>query len=494
MAEVPAACRETAASQSPLPIGARRLAGNFLVLLAGEALAKAANFFAFTFLGRALGAARYGSLEFTLAVMVFFTLPVDLGLGVYGAREVAKDRRSAARMLVHVTLLRALLALVSLGLLLLVVSRLRVPGDVKQLLVFYGCSLLGAPLLLQWFFQGQERMHWVASASLVRYGVFAILVFTLVRPGTPLPRIGLIECAAVAAVASFCIAVAAGSRDLRWREVEVSFRSMLAGLREAAPIGLTELTWAFLWYIATVLLGLMVAGESLGWFGASHRALMAIHTFVWLYFFNLLPSISRTVPAPKAELQRLLGSSLRLTSWGGVLVALGVSLSAGPLLGLAFGRGFVAGGPLFATLIWMIPVALASGHYRYTLIAYNRQALLFRATAAAAALVVVSCLILIPRFGAIGAAWAVLAGCTAEFVLVWLYVQRAVAAIPVVSYLVKPAVSAGCGLLASRLLALDAIAGAVVAAAVFLLIMGIWERQEILRVAVALLPARRGSA
>ncbi len=468
------------------------MAGNYLLLISGEALAKLANFFAFTFLGRTFGAARYGILEFTLAVMVFFTLPVDLGLGVFGARELAKDRRSAARLLAHVTLLRAALALVSLGAVLVFAWRLGAPAEQKQLLVLYGCSLLGAPLLLQWFFQGQDRMHWVALASLVRYGTFAVLVFSLVDRNTRLVRIGLIECAAVAAAALSCATVAAGSRELRWRGVRVSLGSTLACLREAAPIGLTELTWAALWYTATVLLGLMLAGESLGWFGASHRALMAVHTFVWLYFFNLLPSISRKVSEPRPELVRLLGKSLRLTLWAGVFLALLVTVSAGALLGLAFGPAFRSGGPLFATLIWMIPVALASGHYRYTLIAYNRQGLLLRATAAAAALVVASCRILIPHWGAAGAAWALLAGCTLEFALVFVYVRREIAAIPVAQSLAKPALSAACGLAVFGVLPVHPGVSAGAAAGVFLLIMGVFERGEIRRAAAALLPARMG--
>ncbi len=63
--------------------------------------------------------------------------------------------------------------------------------------------------------------------------------------------------------------------------------------KQALPIGMTEMAWAFTWYFSTVILGLIYAKELLGWFGASHRLLMALHTFVFLYFFNLLPSISR---------------------------------------------------------------------------------------------------------------------------------------------------------------------------------------------------------
>jgi O-antigen/teichoic acid export membrane protein len=498
MAEVPTASAEAATdsgAQSNTPIDARRLAGNYLLLLAGELLAKLANFFAFTFLGRILGAAQYGNLEFTLAVMVFFTLPVDLGLGVFGAREVAKDRRSASLLLINITLLRALLALVSLAVLLLFVWGIRVPAEVKQLLLLYGCSLLGVPLLLQWFFQGHDRMLWVAFASLVRYGIFATLVFSFVRRDTPLVAIGLVECAAVAAVAIFCVVMAASRFDLRLPKQGLRLRDTLGYLREAVPIGLTELTWAFLWYIATVLLGLMIADDSLGWFGASHRALMALHTFVWLYFFNLLPSIARGVHGPRTDLQQLLARSLRFTVWTGVLAALTVAMLSGVLLRVAYGPAFAPGGSLFATLIWMIPIALASGHYRYTLIAYNRQILLFRATAAAAALVVVGCLILIPRFGAHGAAWALLAGCTFEFGLVWAYVRRQIVVVDFAPHLTKPAVTAVCCFsLYLGVAVWNPVWAAMAAAGLYLVVMGVWEGREIRQAAAVLLPARPGRA
>ena len=55
-----------------------------------------------------------------------------------------------------------------------------------------------------------------------------------------------------------------------------------------------------MWYFCTVLLGFTSPGRTLGWFGASHRTLMALHSFVSIYLYNLLPSISRCV-GPAAQ-------------------------------------------------------------------------------------------------------------------------------------------------------------------------------------------------
>lgn len=425
----------------------RKLARNYLVLVAGEVLAKLVNFLAFAWLGRTLGAEHYGSLEFALALMVFFTLPVDMGLGVFGAREIARNPEAAPSLLAGITMLRALLALASLACLALLAAVLPAPAEVKQLLLLYGCSLLGLPLLLQWYFQGHDEMQWVALTSVVRYGVFAGLVLTLLGPGTPLGWVGLVECAAVSAAALFCVAVAVFRFRVRLQPPARGWRGAATYLREGLPIGLTELVWAFLWYIATVLAGLMVKDASLGWFGASHRILMALHTFVWLYFFNLLPSIARTVHGPRAELESLLGASLRLTAWAGMLAALLATALSGEALQVAFGPGFAGGGPVLATLVWVIPTALASGHYRYALISYGRQAMLLRATGCAALAVVAGCLLLVPRLGAQGAAWSLLAGCLLELGLAKAYVRREIAHVRLLVPLGRPAAAAAGGLL-----------------------------------------------
>ena len=137
--------------------------------------AKIFCFVAFTRLGRLLGPERYGSLEFVLALMVFFTLPADSGLGSYGAREIARRRFPVPRLMAGIATLRLPLALASFAVLLATV--LVLPAPLGLLLLIYGLGFLLMPLQLQWLFQGRGRMQWVAAASVVRYGVFATLIF-----------------------------------------------------------------------------------------------------------------------------------------------------------------------------------------------------------------------------------------------------------------------------------------------------------------------------
>ena len=416
----------------------QRLALNFFFLSAGEMGAKLFTFACFTYLARTLGAVSYGAVEFTLAVMVFFTLPTDLGLGIYGAREIARNPSEAARFLREITGLRLFLSLCSMVLLAAFILLVHKSPDEKILLGLYGVSLLGTPFMLQWFFQSHDQMHWVGAASIVRQAALAFLIFVVCRAGTPLIYIGMIECASVALTAAFCIYVVVGPMRYAWPVPKFWNVRLMGHVRDALPIGLSELAWAFMWYFCTVLLGFLSPDQSLGWFGAGHRIVMASHTFVMLYFFNLLPSISRCAALPRAHLLQLMDDSLRFTAWAGLLIAPLLTALAPQVLTLVFGPSFHDGWRSFAVLVWVLPVAMLSGHHRYTLIAYNHQNWLLISTSISAGVAVLLAFALIPWYKGVGAAWALLIANLVNFALVYFALRKWVVEVPVHRPLLSP--------------------------------------------------------
>jgi len=416
----------------------RRLAINYLFLSGGEFTAKLLTFASFTYLARVLGPLNYGSVEFTLAAMVFFTLPADLGLASYGAREVARHPDRASRLLHEITGLRVALTLgsmLALGIFILVIHK---SNELKILLALYGVSLLAGPFLLQWFFQAHDQMHWVGIASIVRQAGFAGLVFLMCRRGSPLSYIGFIECASVAAMTVFCLYVSRHRMGFAWPWPDLHVIRLMGHIREAAPIGLNELAWAFMWYFCTVLLGFIFPDRSLGWFGASHRAVMALHTFVYLYFFNLLPSISRCAALPHKYLLELMDRSIRLGAWASLFLAALLTALAPQLLTLMYGPPFRPASHSFSILVWMLPVAMLSGHHRYILIAYNHQKTLLRCTAYSAAVAVLLGFALVPFYRGPGAAWALLIALLLNLALVYISVRRLVVEVPVHRQLAAP--------------------------------------------------------
>ena len=385
--------------------------------------------------------------------------------------------------------LRLVLASFSFVVLVVLVALLSRDGDVKLLLVLCGLSLFVEPVLVEWFFQAHDRMHWVALTMLTRRGAFAVLVLLFIRRDTPLPWVGVCECAAAATTATVCMTILRRRLGFGvprpWQRLAV----LLPHLRQSAPIGLSHLAWALQWYFATVLMGWLATDKELGWFGASHRAVMALHTFVYLYFFNLLPSLSRGAARPREHLRGLLSRSLAVTIWGGILVALTLTLVGGDLLSRVYGPEFQGVHQPLAVLSWLIPVALVSGHYRYLLIACNFQHVDLYCTAVAAGTAVVLGTVLIPLYGAVGAASALLAANVMTLCLAYVCVNRLVVHIPCYSQLALPLVAVAVAVACAVALAkLGAWPAAVAAGLAYLSLFSVWAGWHVFRTGLVVAP------
>lgn len=407
-----------------------RVARNYLLLSAGELAAKVCTFLAYTSLGRSLGPERYGDIEFAISTTLFFALFVQFGLGAYGARELAKAPERATLLLGEMAQLRLLTgagAFLCVAALSLAVDK---SPDSRLLLLAYGATLLEVPGLLIWYFQGREEMANAAWTSLARHVVFAGLAVTAMSAANPLWFVGVFEVIALGSSVAVGAALAGRLPLPRW-----DWRATWTHLRASAGIGVAELAWAGLWFLPVVAYGFGRNDASVGWLGSAHRATLAIHTFVWWYFFNLLPGVSRCAPAEFGLLTALMARSIRLTLWGGFFVAVCTTAVAGLLVRIAYGDAFAAAGSLLALLIWTIPMSIVSGHFRSVLIGFDRQRALLLCTGLSAMASGGLTIWLAPTLGAKGAAIGLLVGNAVLAVGTAVAVHRGV--LPVAGWLAK---------------------------------------------------------
>ncbi len=122
-------------------------------------------------------------------------------------------------------------------------------------------------------------MKYVALASVLRWSMVGVGVFILVHAQDQMWLIPLIEATAIVCVAiCYCLNFRQHMGSLRQH---VNLPYALGMVRQALPIGASELVWAFKMYGATVMLELLIAGPAVGWFAAAHRIVAALHTFVF---------------------------------------------------------------------------------------------------------------------------------------------------------------------------------------------------------------------
>jgi O-antigen/teichoic acid export membrane protein len=407
---------------------------NIFRLSVGDAAAKTLNFLAFVWLARVLGVSPYGVLEFANSLLVYFLLMGDAGLEIWATREAARTddlRRLAGRILP----LRLLLAVLAFAILLLALPTLPAYPQVRMVLALFGLSLFAQAANLKWAFLGKEEMARVAWGLVVAQIVFALLVFGLVRSPAGLVAIPLFRLASDAALAVYfaVVFVRAHGSPAVW-----VMRGAGEILRPALTIGIAQALGLLNYNFDSILLGFLTTAQTVGWYSAAYKPVTMALALPLTYFTGLFPALSRAHGESAEALRALVERSLRLCSLYAVPLALGGSLLAAPIIALLFGPAYAESARVLPLLIWSAVFVVMRGSYRHALTAAGHQAVDLRCAMVSTTLNVGLNLLLIPRYGMIGAATATIVGDFAWFVLAWWLFQRKVMPLPLLPALARP--------------------------------------------------------
>jgi O-antigen/teichoic acid export membrane protein len=422
---------------------------NFLSLAGGESVSKLLTFAAFAYLARVLGPDGFGLVEFAGSVMLCAGLIVDQGFGPYGAREIARAPQRTVELVSEIVSARIILAIVAyIGVALFALALRRSPV-LTQLVFIYGASLFVMPLLLQWVFQGHEQMRTVAVSQVIRQVLFAATVFACVRDASRIWIAGVAEVAGACGAAGYCLAMYrrrfGGAIRLR-----LFFSRRL--VREGVPIGLSQMFWMIRMFGATLVLGIIAPAEDVGFFASGQRILIALHAFVWLYYFNLLPSFARAWQQQGSVLREQLRRSLHGVAWVSAATGVAWVLIAPAVTTAAYGKAFAPAGSVLQWLAGVCVVAALSGHYRFGLIAAGQQT----AEMVTSVIGAVTALVLIPvlyrRAGPAGVAMALLAAETAVWLTAWGFARATLEVRDHGALLVRPALAGALALGVVRVL------------------------------------------
>lgn len=426
-----------------------KLIANFLYLSGAEVVSKAITFAAVAYLARVAGPVGFGYLEFAAAVMLCAGLIVDQGFDPYGAREIAKAPTKTASLVSEVVVARVFLAIIAYTSVVVFAFLLHRPAIVTQLLLIYGLSLLASPFLLRWVFQGHLKMGTAAVIQMVRQAVYAAVVFAFIHTATQIWIAGLAELAGVIGAVIYGIWMYRRQLGEMIRvRLELSKQLFLEGV----PIGLSQLFWMVRMFGATVIVGVIAAPSDVGFFSAAMRIFIALHAFIWLYYFNLLPSMSQSWQKNDGTFSALISNSIRLIAWIGVLVGFVWVLLASMFMVTLYGPAFLQASATLQWLAGVFVIAAINGHYRYGLIASGYQNAEMVVSAIGAGIAVM--LIPVGYFlaGTSGAAAGLLAAETVVWLSAWLWSRKRLGLNGHLRLLLWPLTAAGLSLCVARFL------------------------------------------
>jgi O-antigen/teichoic acid export membrane protein len=380
--------------------GAPRLvARNAAVRIGGEVLAKVASLAFFVTMARELGKDGFGEFQFALALTGALIYIAGFGTDELLAREVARDHGRAGRLLADAAAVKVLGGLVMLGVAAIVVTLGSSSPEGRAAVYVVGAGTLLEVLSKSWhsIFQGYERFELASATLIVQRTVTAAVGIAVLLSG------GGVVAAATVYAGGAAVAVLVAEWWLHRLGVQreaIAAAGWIPLVRAGVAIGLIGLLMTVLLRLDVVMLSFLADAATVGVYAVAFRLVEATQFIASAMSLAMLPWLART----EANLAR--GFALGLKAVIAVLLPLGLTfvLFARPLVDLFYGSEFESSVAPLRLLGFMAVLYGVNAFAGMSLIARYRPGAYARLLAPVIAVNVALNLILIPRYGANGAA------------------------------------------------------------------------------------------
>jgi PST family polysaccharide transporter len=387
-----------------------RIVANIVWLFGDRILRLGVGLLISVWIARYLGREGFGLLSYSLAFVELFLPAAMLGLSQIVVRDLVNEPERRHETLGTAFVLRLAAGGASLAAAVAAIMVLN-PGDgLSHLLVL----LMATTLLWQAFdtidlsFQAQVRSKYAVIARNSSFLVLAVVRLILVLTAAP-----LVAFAAAVAVEGLLTAVGlvvahriCGESMRLWR---VARSRATALLRASWPLMFSGLAIAVYMRIDQVMLGEMLNDPAeVGLYAAAVRISELWYFIPGAVVSSVAPALIQAKKNDAQLYERRIQQLLNFMALLAYAVAIPVSLLAGPLVWLLYGADFVAARATLAVHVWaglFVCLGLAQNTW---LLNEGLTRFTLASTALGAALNVALNLVLIPDYGAFGAAIATL--------------------------------------------------------------------------------------
>jgi len=359
------------------------------------------------YLTRILGPVGWGLVAFTQAFAQLVQVGVEYGFQLSATRELAINRHSrqkCAATLAEVT--AAKLLLLSVAVMAAIILSKLIPHLESQPLLLWSAVIwtAGHALNMTWFYQGIERLRPAVVADLVGGVTSTVAVFFLVRHPDDGWKVLLIQGIAslLAAFATFYQAV--GYSGLVRPSLSQVFQRIQSG-RHTFVYRFALGTYSF---GNPFVLGWMAPVSTVAYFAGADKITRATLLLVYPLAQALFPRVNYHAERGDEKAGRLATIGLIVAAVIGIASGIAVVLGAPVLVRLLLGSRFLPSVDVLRALALLCPLIAINTVLVYQwLLPRFLDASLTRLTLTAGVINLCFALLLAPRYGAVGMAWAV---------------------------------------------------------------------------------------
>ena len=396
-----------------------RLEKNFIWMAAANIIGSLFSAALFIYLARTLKAEAFGSISYAHSFIFYILNFVDLGLATYGVREIAKNRARVTEYVSEIVSFKLLLASV----LFVVITALTfiVPGHAQFRVLMVGVALLlfSSALTCDWAFQGQEKMRMV----LVSFATTTILQFGLIYVFVKGPE-DLLKSAFLYSLAAFVIPVLFLVHFKYRPKLEISYLKQIRVYLSSSVVIWSIAIFAQVYNgLDIVLLGFFRSPEEVGYFTIARRIIGGATLLMVFMASALFPRLSSTFLSKDIkQFQAATHKFLKIAAFLAVFVLLPLILLSGRLISFALGSEYAPAAAPFKIMAVAFIFVMFNLPYSTGLVAAGFEKEVLKQVFVSALLSVILNMILMPKYGMIGASISFFAAeALAITWIIWIY-------------------------------------------------------------------------
>ena len=389
-----------------MPSQTRKITFDTIILFSGKVLGLLLGMVRLNYLSRYLGVSNFGILNFALYFCSLFQVLFDLGIAQLLIRDVSRDLSRSSEFVGKATALKGIIVFIA-GLSVGIVgaaSHFAHVTNMAILLTAVVFAINGISTVFLAAFQAHRKMTIVSLYNLLNDLALSVLVIFFI--GT-YPYVNT--------VLTFNIVVAFGNLLLLfviyWKQValpkfefdKIFWKELL---RAGTPIAVSSLGISMYMFIGPTVLKYTRGDFEVGLFSAGYK-IISILTLIPMTLSQVVyPIFSNFYATAKEKLQKALADSLRVIAQISVPLGVGTVIIAPKIMALLYPPTFqdativlqvIICGDAMVYLGWII--------YAF-LLALDRQKICMTISLIGAAAAIIINLLLVPRFGYVGAAYA----------------------------------------------------------------------------------------
>jgi O-antigen/teichoic acid export membrane protein len=376
---------------------------------------------------RIIGPEKFGAINFSAAIITYFTLLINYGFDLTATRSIAQNPTDLnKRNQVFSEILFAKLFLLCISLMLFVPSLflVKVMAQDKELFIYTYIACFSLVLTPNWLYQGMQELHQIALFNLISKSLFTFSILLIVTKQQDYIFQPLILSLSqiFVGICSFIWAI----RKYQIRILKVAVSEIVQLLWTEKMIFFSMIVVMVYTTTNTIILGFVQSTTEVAFYSAGWKLIMIIQTFVSVPLkLSLFPFVGESFGRSNTEGVVKVKQILPFISIFTAVSGMFIWFLSPWLISMFYGSAFSEAATVLRILCF-VPLILALGDLFgiQTMINLKMDKPFFNITLSGAILSVILNFLLAKQLGAVGTAWAWLLTEITITLIMWLFLFR----------------------------------------------------------------------